>query len=133
MIVAGGYELQPHEYQLKLLAAVGDAQTTASSALADGQGIVLLDIALTPELLAEGTARDIVRIVQQARREAHFAVSDRIALTLGLPAEIADQVAPFADYICAETLAERLSYDADAPRATDLDGTPIYVAVERLR
>jgi len=133
VIVAGGYELQPHEYQLKLLAAVGDAQTTASSALADGQGIVLLDIALTPELLAEGTARDIVRIVQQARREADFAVSDRIALTLGLPAEIADQVTPFADYICAETLAERLSYDADAPRATDLDGTPIYVAVERLR
>jgi isoleucyl-tRNA synthetase len=133
VIVAGGYELQPHEYQLKLLAAIGDAQTTASSALADGQGIVLLDIALTPELLAEGTARDIVRIVQQARREADFAVSDRIALTLGLPAEIADQVAPFADYICAETLAEHLSYDADAPRATDLDGTPIYVAVERLR
>lgn len=133
VIVAGGYELQSHEYQLKLLAAVGDAQSTASSALPDGQGIVLLDIELTPELLAEGTARDIVRIVQQARREADFAVSDRIALTLGLPKEIADQVVPFADYICAETLAEHLSYDANAPRTTDLDGTPIYVAVERLR
>lgn len=133
VIVAGGYELQPHEYQLKLLAAVGDAESTASSALPDGQGIVLLDIALTPELLAEGTARDIVRIVQQARREANLAVSDRITLTLGLPGEVADQIEPFAEYICAETLAERLVYDADAPRSTDLDGTPIYVAVERLR
>jgi isoleucyl-tRNA synthetase len=133
VVVAGGYELQPHEYQLKLLAAVGDADSTASSALPDGKGVVLLDIALTPELLAEGTARDIVRIVQQTRREADLAVSDRIHLILGLPDDVAQQVAPFADYICAETLAERLSYNADAPRATDLDGTPIYVAVERLR
>jgi isoleucyl-tRNA synthetase len=133
VVVAGGYELQPHEYQLKLLAAVGDAEATASSALPDGKGVVLLDIALTPELLAEGTARDIVRIVQQTRREADLGVSDRIHLILGLPDEVAQQVAPFADYICAETLAERLSYNTDASRATDLDGTPIYVAVERLR
>ena len=133
VVVAGGYELQPHEYQLKLLAAVGDAETTASSALPDGKGVVLLDIALTPELLAEGTARDIVRIVQQTRREADLGVSDRIHLILGLPDDVAQQVAPFSDYICAETLAERLSYNTDAPRTTDLDGTPIYVAVERLR
>ena len=133
VVVAGGYELQPHEYQLKLLAAVGDADSTASSALPDGKGVVLLDIALTPELVAEGTARDIVRIVQQTRREADLAVSDRIHLILGLPEDMAQQVAPYVDYICAETLAERLSYNADAPRTTDLDGTPIYVAVERLR
>ena len=133
VVVAGGYELQPHEYQLKLLAARGDAESTASSALPDGLGVVLLDIALTPELLAEGTARDIVRIVQQTRREADLAVSDRIHLILGLPDDIAQQVAPFSDYICAETLAERLSYNSDASRTTDLDGTPIYVAVERLR
>ena len=133
VVVAGGYELQPHEYQLKLLAAVGDAESTASSALPDGLGVVLLDLALTPELLAEGTARDIVRIVQQTRREADLAVSDRIHLILGLPDEVAQQVAPFTDYICAETLAERLSFNADASRTTDLDGTPIYVAVERLR
>ena len=133
VVVAGGYELQPHEYQLKLLAAVGDAESTASSALPDGKGVVLLDIALTPELVAEGTARDIVRIVQQTRREADLAVSDRIHLILGLPDDVAQQVAPFTDYICAETLAERLSYNTDALRTTDLDGTPIYVAVERLR
>ncbi len=133
VVVAGGYELQPHEYQLKLLAAVGDAEATASSALPDGKGVVLLDIVLTPELLAEGTARDIVRIVQQTRREADLGVSDRIHLILGLPEDVAQQVAHFSDYICAETLAERLSYNTDAPRTTDLDGTPIYVAVERLR
>jgi isoleucyl-tRNA synthetase len=132
-IVAGGVELQPHEFQLKLMAAVGDAESLASAALQDGQGIVLLDIELTPALLAEGAARDIVRAVQQARREADLLVSDRIALTLGLPDDLAEQIAPFMSYIAAETLAERTSMDANAVRATDLDGTPIYVGVERLR
>ena len=132
-IVAGGVELQPHEFQLKLMAAVGDAESLASAALQDGQGIVLLDIELTPALLAEGAARDVVRAVQQARREADFLVSDRIALTLGLPDDLAEQIAPFMSYIAAETLAERTSMDANAVRATDLDGTPIYVGVERLR
>jgi len=97
VVVAGGYELQPHEYQLKLLAAVGDADTTASSALPDGKGVVLLDIALTPELLAEGTARDIVRIVQQTRREADLGVSDRIHLILGLPEGLPFML-PWNDY-----------------------------------
>lgn len=133
VVTAGGFDLQPHEYQLKLLAARDDKDVSASAALADGLGIVLLDIALTPELLAEGAARDIVRVVQQARRQADFAVSDRIHLTLGLPDDVAEQIAGFMDYIRAETLAETVSYDADAPRTTDLDGTPIAVAVERLR
>jgi isoleucyl-tRNA synthetase len=132
-IVAGGVELQPHEFQLKLMAAVGDAESLVSAALQDGQGIVLLDIELTPALLAEGAARDVVRAVQQARREADFLVSDRIALTLGLPDDLAEQIAPFMSYIAAETLAERTSMDANALRVTDLDGTPIYVGVERLR
>ena len=115
------------------MAAVGDAESLASAALQDGQGIVLLDIELTPALLAEGAARDVVRAVQQARREADLLVSDRIALTLGLPDDLAEQIAPFMSYIAAETLAERTSLDANAVRVTDLDGTPIYVGVERLR
>ena len=46
-----------------------------------GGGFVVLDTAVTPELAAEGVARDLVRAVQQARRDAGLDVSDRIALT----------------------------------------------------
>ncbi len=47
---------------------------------------------VTPELAAEGTARDVVRIVQQARRDAGLAVSDRIKLTIGADGAVADAV-----------------------------------------
>jgi hypothetical protein len=52
---------------------------------------------------------------------------------LGLPEDLAQQIAPFMSYIAAETLAELTTMDPNAVRATDLDGTPIYVGVERLR
>ena len=54
-------------------------------AFLDGGGFVVLDTVTTPELEAEGLARDVVRAVQQARRDADLDVSDRIALTLRVP------------------------------------------------
>ena len=47
--------------------------------------------------------------------------------------DLAQQSAPVLAYIAAETLAERTTMDPNAVGATDLDGTPIYVGVERLR
>ena len=45
-------------------------------------GVVALDIEVTPELEVEGRARDLVRLIQQARRDAGLDVSDRIVLTV---------------------------------------------------
>ena len=74
-----GSSLQAGEYELRLVAADPDS----TSALPGSAGLVALDTAVTPELAAEGTARDVVRLVQQARRDAGLAVSDRIRLTVG--------------------------------------------------
>ncbi len=133
IVIAGGVALEPHEFQVKLVAASGDTETIASSALADGQGIVLLNIELTDALLAEGAARDIVRMVQQARREAGLAVSDRIVLTLGLPELLQSQVSQFEAYIASETLAQRIDWAQGLNPTGDLDGNPVHIGVDQVR
>ena len=132
-VIAGGVALEPHEFQVKLVAASGDTETIASAALADGQGIVLLNIELTDALLAEGAARDIVRMVQQSRREAGLAVSDRIVLTLGLPELLQSQVSQFEAYIATETLAQRIEWASDREPTGDLDGNPVHIGVDQVR
>jgi isoleucyl-tRNA synthetase len=103
-VTAAGVELEPGEYELRL--AVADPGST--SALPDHAGLVALDTRVTAELAAEGTARDVVRIVQQARRDAGLAVSDRIRLTLGADGSVAEAVRAHAGFLGAETLAEQL-------------------------
>ncbi len=103
-VTAAGVELEPGEYELRL--AVADPGSTA--ALPDHAGLVALDTRVTAELAAEGTARDVVRIVQQARRDAGLSVSDRIRLTLGADGAVAEAVRAHAGFLAAETLAEQL-------------------------
>jgi isoleucyl-tRNA synthetase len=128
VVVAGDVELFEGEYSLKLVVA-GDG---ASAPLPDGSGIVVLDVEVTPELLAEGTARDVIRLVQQTRRETGLDVSDRIELTLGVPQSVRRALQPFEQMVMEETLAVRVSYDGGEP-TTELDGEPIHVSVAPLR
>ena len=74
---------------------------------------------MTPELAAEGTARDVVRVVQQARRDAGLAVSDRIRLTIGADGAVADAVRAHAGFVAAETLAVDLEVRPSAELGTD--------------
>jgi len=135
VVRAGTFELVDGEYELRLSAKNLASDSVVTSTLPGGAGIVLLDIELTPELIAEGVARDVVRAVQQARREANFAVSDRISLVLGLPDTMAEQVRPFLSYVAAETLAESVSLVdlATVSPNTEVDGVAIHVSVDRLR
>ncbi len=102
VVTAGGLVLEEGEYALETVAAGGDDSATG---LLPGGGFVVLDTAVTPELEAEGVARDLVRAVQQARRDAGLDVSDRIALTVSAPASTADAARTHAGLIQRETLA----------------------------
>ena len=101
VVVAGGVELRDGEYELKLVAA--DPEQSAS--LPGGEGVVVLDTHVTPELQTEGLARDVVRVVQQARRDADLNVADRIALTVDAPDAVAAAIDMFRDFVAGETLA----------------------------
>lgn len=129
-IVAAGFVLEPGEFSLKLVATEGGASTV----LAGGRGVVVLDCDLTPELVAEGTARDLVRLVQQARRDAGLEVSDRIELSVWTSPRIIEALEPHVAFMCAETLAVSLTWGADAASqelAGELDGEPALVRVTK--
>ncbi len=138
VVTAGEYQLQPGEYQLKLVVA-GDG---ASTSLSGGAGVVVLDTEVTPELQAEGVTRDLVRLVQQARRDAGLLVSDRIALELGVPESVRRQVVANQQMLATETLATSVSFnsvvdDGDSAGegagagAVELDGEPAFISVRR--
>ncbi|QOC94988.1 isoleucine--tRNA ligase [Micromonospora craniellae] len=70
---------------------------------------IALDTEITPELEAEGIARDVVRVVQQARRDADLDVSDRIALSVAGPAQILAVIRRHQELIAHETLADSVA------------------------
>ncbi|HVF09867.1 MAG TPA: DUF5915 domain-containing protein, partial [Abditibacteriaceae bacterium] len=98
---------------------------------------VAIDTTLTEELMDEGVRNDFVRAVQNARKEADFQVSDRIAILLwhGPDSRLPDVFAQFGDYIQQETLADELRLVAgDYPELLDakIGDEQIRLRVERL-
>jgi isoleucyl-tRNA synthetase len=127
--VAAGVTLQPGEYELKLVAA--DVENSAP--LAGGAGVVVLDTVVTPALLAEGVARDLIRVVQQARRDAGLDVSDRIALVVSASDKVRAAVEAHAEFVAGETLATSLKFgDTDGHDGEVGDGEQVTVAVTRM-
>jgi isoleucyl-tRNA synthetase len=108
VVTAGGLVLEPSVYTLETV--VSDAHDGGSTAVAmlPGGGFVVLDTALTPELEAEGTARDMVRAIQQARKDAGLHVSDRIRTIVQAPQEVVDALHANADLVKKETLTLEL-------------------------
>ncbi len=121
--VVGGVELLDGEAEVRLVAT--DPQSSAT--LPGGAGIVRLDTVVTADLEAEGQARDLVRTIQQSRRDGGLQVSDRIRLGVrSAPATIA-ALEPFRDFVANEVLAVDASWVVDE----DLAEGEVEVEVER--
>jgi isoleucyl-tRNA synthetase len=124
------FVLEPDEVTLSLEPAPGYA------AAADEGVLVVLDTTLTPELIAEGRAREVVRLIQDARKRAGFLVSDRIRVRYGASDGVAEALQQHAAYIQRETLATALEPGLDGAQdwhraEAEIDGVPIVVAVHR--
>ncbi|MGZ0067350.1 isoleucine--tRNA ligase [Microbacterium arborescens] len=106
VVTVDGVALEPGEYDLTLEAG-GVAEGTAI-ALLSGGGFVLLDTTTTPQLEAEGLARDVIRAVQDTRKAAGFEVSDRIRLALAFDAD-EDAAAVASAFDAADVAGETLA------------------------
>ena len=76
----------------------------------DGAGLVVLDGTVTPELEAEGWAKDRIRELQDLRKSSGLDVSDRISVTMSVPAEKADWAQTHRDLIAGEILATSFEF-----------------------
>ena len=95
----------------------------------EGSHAVALELEIDDELRAEGWARDIVRVVQNARQDAGLEVSDRIALTLDGDERLLAAARAHQDYIAGEVLATAVDYGAvDGAPPVMIDGAPLKVA-----
>ncbi|MGH9269923.1 MAG: DUF5915 domain-containing protein, partial [Ilumatobacteraceae bacterium] len=119
-VVAGGHRLEPGEYTLTMVAE-GDG---ASVTLGGGTGVIVLDVDVSPDLEQEGRARDLIRLIQQARRDADLAVTDRIAVVVRGDQAWAAAAVTHRDLIAGETLAVELDVDDAGTDTPD-------VAIER--
>ncbi len=102
----------------------------------EGGWAVALDLELDDDLRREGLAREIVRSLNDLRKEIGLAVSDRVAVTVAADGPVGESVARHHDYVAAEILAVELTVVApDAGAAVDrahdltIDGHPVRVTV----
>ena len=104
-IAVAGVVLEPGEFDLRHV----PRDPAAGRVIDDERGVVVLDTEPTPELEAEGTARDLVRLVQQARRDADLVISDRIDLVLTVPGDVGAVLSVWGAELRRQTLAESLA------------------------
>lgn len=99
--------------------------------IAANQGLITiaLDTHLTDELLLEGLAREIVNKVNTMRREADFAVTDRIKLNIQTTERVLSSFQKFNDYICQEVLAIEVEFGPCEGTEWDLNGEPTVIAI----
>jgi len=140
--------LGPATQTVALAARTGDWELTGdgrvrvgedvSRALPGDDGVVVLDVDLTADLEAEGLARDVVRLVQQARRDAGLDVTDRVRLEVAGPAEVVTAVDRHREWVSEQVLAVDLSLNSqETPDASGFspgelpDGRVAWIRIDR--
>ncbi len=99
---------------------------------------VFFDTTLTPELVAEGLAREFVNRIQRMRKEADLHISDRIEIRFHAPEDLSQSLAKQEEHIRSETLAASLTAEALPPTAGDavadeeIDDWKVTIAIRKL-
>ena len=94
-----------------------------------GSLTVALDVTVTPELEAEGNAREFVNRVQKIRKDNGFDLTDRVEIKVLAPGGLKDSLAQFKTYICAEILADKLEFVPEIQDGIELDINDVLLNV----
>ncbi len=126
-IKVGEFELTSEEF------SVGYESQEGLDVESDHGIVVALDTTITPELKKEGIARDLIRTIQDMRKEANYNVDDRIQIALQAEGEANEAIAEFKELIEKETLATHQGELAnpDLEKQVSIDESKVQVAIKR--
>ncbi len=131
-VEVSGIELAPDEFQLTARARPG------YQVAEEGDVLVALDTELTPDLAAEGLAREAGHRLQTLRKEAGYEISDRIRVSIAGVGPAVERLLPFRDWLAEEVLADELRIGgkagldaADARDELEVDGESLRLEVGR--
>ena len=96
----------------------------------EGVLTVALDLNVTEELRSEGLARELVKRIQNYRKESGFEITDHIKVVLQQHPDIEACVAAYGDYICGQVLADVLTLDEHPNASVELDFEDFKIAAE---
>jgi isoleucyl-tRNA synthetase len=133
-VSVNGVALEMGEYEISLVAKDESSEEKLIGILPGG-GFVILNRVVTPELAAEGLARDVIRAIQQARKDADFDVSDRIKTVLSGDAFVVAAISAHEELVKSETLTLELSLLESASLSNPVpvgESQQVQIAVTKL-
>ncbi|MBI4427003.1 MAG: isoleucine--tRNA ligase [Candidatus Magasanikbacteria bacterium] len=140
MLQVIGYKLQyelakivKEELNVKVVENVGDIEVVENIVVKEGGELkVALDTRLTNELKKEGLIREIIRAINQTRKEQKLTIQDRVTIIYETDDEILEQVfAEFGEEIKKAVLADELKEEKNDGAEADLDGHKIKLWIKR--
>ncbi len=98
----------------------------------EGRLTVALDITLTPELVKEGIARELVNRIQNLRKAKSFEITDRITIAMSSHAAFNEAVTEYAAYICNQVLADAITLTIEQMEdEIEIDDQTLTIRIEK--
>ena len=95
-----------------------------------GSLTVALDVTITPELINEGNARELVNRIQKIRKDSGFELTDRIDVQLAGAESLSVSITEYKSYICAEILADSLELVQETANGTEVEVNDLLIKVQ---
>lgn len=129
-LTINNYVLNADEFEIRLNVKPG----VTGAALPDNTAVVVLDTNITPELVSEGLANDVLRFIQDTRKEIGLDVSDRIRMTVAGDEKIVQSLKSHEQRIMADCLAVEITYtDSALEHAMEIEGHAISIKIEKVQ
>jgi isoleucyl-tRNA synthetase len=126
-----GVVLGPNDFEVRIKTS-GDV---IAEPIDRWRGLIIVDTNIYPDLQEEGWARDMVRLIQNARKQAQFKITDRIIVHANLPPELRRAFEKHEGHIRDQTLALELKFGGPLHGfrvSEDIDGHEVEFTIERI-